>query len=60
MERIETTPPPACQYVLSRETLLASVVIEDVESSASYLRITWCNKRFEVLAVIALEMTKWT
>ena len=28
-------------------------MIEDVESSASYLRIAQCDRRFEVLAIIA-------
>jgi len=36
-----------------------SAVIENVESHASYLRIAQCDKRFEVLAIIALEMRKW-
>jgi hypothetical protein len=39
IERIKTTPPPTCQYILSREAFLASAVIEDIKSSASYLRI---------------------
>ena len=43
---------------MSCKAFLASAVVEDVELSASYLRLSRCDERFEIFAIIALEMGK--
>ena len=52
IDRIEATPPPACKYMLSSKAFLTSAVVEDVELSASYLRVARCDERFEIFAVV--------
>jgi hypothetical protein len=55
---MKTSSPPTCKYILRGKALLASTVIEEIKLSPSYLRIADGDIRFEVFAIITLEMSK--